>query len=327
VETVVATVRVPHREPAYQGPGNPTLPDQLADALRDGPFHRALALAVEVSGLSLQRLQHRLADAGVHLSTTTLSYWRTGRSRPERPDSLRGVQVLEPVLGLPPGALASLLGPRRPRGRWVRPEPGVVRLEQLLPMANVAASLARQLDIPQVMELERVSCEDRLWVGPDRTVRRIMVRQVLRAVGDRVTRSFLLQHGEHSVRAPSLVWTRYCRVGRVRTDHDARFMGAELILDRVLTPGDTTIVEYELDTAYCADAHFERSFRTGGYQHILQVQFDPAAVPTRCLSYRRAGPEAPHEDLQDAWINQELVAHVARVELEPGLYGMRWEWD
>ena len=159
VETVVATVRAPHREPGYQGPSNPTLPNQLADALRDGPFHRGLALAVEVSGLSLQRLQHRLAEAGVHLSTTTLSYWRTGRSRPERPDSLRGVQVLERVLSLPAGALVGLLGPRRPRGRWVRPEPGVVRLEQLLPMSNVAAKLARELDMPQV---GRASCRERV---------------------------------------------------------------------------------------------------------------------------------------------------------------------
>src|ERR1700755_1156694 len=109
----------------------PTMRDQLAVALRDGPFSRALELAIEVSGLSLQRLQDRLAEVGVHLSTTTLSYWRTGRSRPERPDSLRGVQVLERVLGVPPTGLTGLLGPRRPRGRWVRPVPGVVRGEQL----------------------------------------------------------------------------------------------------------------------------------------------------------------------------------------------------
>jgi hypothetical protein len=209
----------------------------------------------------------------------------------------------------------------------VRPEPGVVRVEQLLPMANVGARLVRELEIPQVMELERLSSEDRLRVGSDRTIQRILVRQVLRAINDRVTRSFLLQYSENSVRTPRLLSTRYCRVGRVRTDDDSRFLGAELILDRVLTPGDTTIVEYELDVGHCADAHFERSFRTGGYQYVLQAQFDPSAIPTRCMSYRRPGPEALHEDVQDAWINQELVAHVARVELEPGLYGMRWEWD
>jgi hypothetical protein len=301
--------------------------DQLAVALRDGPFSRALELAIEVSGLSLQRLQDRLAEVGVHLSTTTLSYWRTGRSRPERPDSLRGVQVLERVLGVPPTGLTGLLGPRRPRGRWVRPVPGVFRVEQLLPMATVAARLASQLDMPQAPELERLSVVDQLWVGADRTVRRMQVRQVLRAVTDRVTRSFVMHYGEHSMHAPSLVSTKYCRVGRVRTDEESQFLGVELILDRVLAEGDTTIVEYELDPAYCADAHFERSFRSGARQHILQVQFDPAAVPTRCVSYQRAGPEAPYEESHEAWINSELAAHVARIDMEPGLYGMRWEWD
>jgi hypothetical protein len=305
----------------------PTVRDQLAVALRDGPFSRALELAIEVSGLSLQRLQDRLAEVGVHLSTTTLSYWRTGRSRPERPDSLRGVQVLERVLGVPPTGLTGLLGPRRPRGRWVRPVPGVFRVEQLLPMATVAARLASQLDMPQAPELERLSVVDQLWVGADRTVRRMQVRQVLRAVTDRVTRSFVMHYGEHSMHAPSLVSTKYCRVGRVRTDEESQFLGVELILDRVLAEGDTTIVEYELDPAYCADAHFERSFRSGARQHIVQVQFDPAAVPTRCVSYRRAGPEAPYEESYEAWINSELAAHVARVDMEPGLYGMRWEWD
>jgi hypothetical protein len=301
--------------------------EQLAGALRDGPFADALALAIEVSGLSLQRLQFRLAEVDVHVSTTTLSHWRTGRSRPERPDSLRGVQVLERVLGLPQAALTGLLGPRRPRGRWVRPTPDVCGVEQLLPMAAVAARLAQQLEMPPQPELDRLCVVDQLTVGPDRTVRGMQVRQVLRAKADHVTRSFVLHYGEHSLRAPSVVATRHCRVGRVRTDEESQFLGAELILDRVLAQGDTTILEYELDPAHCADAHFERSFRSGAHQHIVQVQFDPTAVPTRCMSYRRSGPDASYEDLQDAWINHEYAAHVARVDLEPGLYGMRWEWD
>lgn len=326
-----ATVHTRQREagphPQSPGPGSSALHEQLTDALRDGPFSRALALAIEARGLSLQRLQDRLAAGGVHLSTTTLSYWRTGRSRPERAASLLGVQVLERVLGLSATALTGLLGPRRPRGRWVRPAPGVFRVEQLLPMSEVAARLADQLEMPKAPELDRLCVTDQLWIGPDRTVRRMVVRQVLRAVSDRVTRSFVLHYGEHSMHTPSLVATRHCRVGRVRTDTESRFLGVELILDRVLTPGDTTILEYELDPAHCADAHFERSFRSPAHQHILQVQFDPAAVPTRCVSYRRGGQDAADEDSQDAWINQELVAHVVRVGMSPGLYGMRWEWD
>lgn len=324
---MAATVRAALHEPECLASSVSPLRDQLAGALRDGPFSRALSLAIESSGLSLQRLQFRLADFDVHLSTTTLSYWRTGRSRPERPDSLRGVQVLERVLGLPQAALTGLLGPRRPRGRWVRPASGVFRVEQLLPMATVAERLARQLEMPPQPELERLGVADQLWVGPDRTVRRMQVRQVLRATTDRVTRSFVLHYGEHSVHTPSVVATRHCRVGRVRTDEESQFLGAELILDRVLAQGDTTILEYELDPAGSTDAHFERSLRTGAHQHLIQVQFDPSAVPTRCISYHRAGPDAPYEDVRDTWINHEFTAHVVRVDLRPGLYGMRWEWD
>ena len=305
----------------------PSLRDQLATALRDGPFARALGLAIEVSGLSLQRLQYRLGEVGVHLSTTTLSYWRTGRSRPERPDSLRGVRVLERVLDLPPTSLTSLLGPRKPRGRWVRPVPGVFRLEQLLPMSGVVTRLASQLEMPQTPELDRLAVVDQLWIGPDRTVLRMHTRQVLRATTDRVSRCFVMHYGEQTRHTPAVVGTRYCRVGRVRQDEESQFLGVELILDRVLAEGDTTILEYELDAAHCVDDHFERSFRSGGHQHIVQVHFDQAAVPTRCVSYRRAGPEAPPEEAREAWINHEFAAHVARVDLQPGLYGMRWEWD
>lgn len=323
---MAATVRAALREPQHLT-SKPSLREQLAGALREGPFSQALALAIEVSGMSLQRLQFRLAEGDVHVSTTTLSHWRTGRSRPERPDSLRGVQVLERVLGLPQAALTGLLGPRRPRGRWVRSVPDVFGVEQLLPMSTVAARLAEQLEMPPQPELDRLCVVDTLTVGADRTVRGMQVRQVLRANADHVSRSFVLHYGEHSLSVPSVVATRHCRVGRVRTDEESQFLGAELILDRVLAQGDTTILEYELDPAHCADAHFERSFRSGAHQHIVQVQFDPEAVPIRCMSYRRSGPEAPYEDVQDAWINHEFAAHVARVDLEPGLYGMRWEWD
>ncbi|MGI5242040.1 hypothetical protein [Dactylosporangium sp. CA-139066] len=57
---------------------------ELARVLRDGPFATAFAVAVERSGLTLDRLRDRLAERGVAVSRTTLSYWRSGRSRPER---------------------------------------------------------------------------------------------------------------------------------------------------------------------------------------------------------------------------------------------------
>ena len=50
-------------------------------------FADALTKAVDSSGLSLERIQHHLAARGMQVSLSTLSYWRRGRSRPERPES------------------------------------------------------------------------------------------------------------------------------------------------------------------------------------------------------------------------------------------------
>src|SRR5689334_9350100 len=82
-------------------------------------FAEALAKAVEASGLSLERIQHHLELRGVQVSLSTLSYWRRGRSRPERPESLQAVAALEEILKLTPGTLTGSLGDKRPRGRWV----------------------------------------------------------------------------------------------------------------------------------------------------------------------------------------------------------------
>ena len=66
-------------------------------------------------GLSLARLQHRLADSGTPVSVATLSYWQSGRSQPERLDSFHAVVGLEDVLGLPAGGLSRLLDTPRPQ--------------------------------------------------------------------------------------------------------------------------------------------------------------------------------------------------------------------
>src|SRR5690242_20344546 len=83
--------------------------DELSVLLRTGPSHLALRAAIDARGLALQRIQHRLAEQGVSVGVATLSYWQSGRRRPE---SLPAVQALEGILGLPSGALTTLLGPR-----------------------------------------------------------------------------------------------------------------------------------------------------------------------------------------------------------------------
>src|SRR5436309_1108793 len=94
-----------------------TARSDLARLLAGGPFPEALRAAIKGSGLSLDRIQHRLRLRGVNISVATLSYWQSGRRRPERPESLDALRHLEAVLRVPPNALTALLGPPRPRGR------------------------------------------------------------------------------------------------------------------------------------------------------------------------------------------------------------------
>lgn len=92
---------------------------ELAVALRTGPFDHALRLAIRSRGLTLDRLRVRLLERGVRTSLASLSNWQRGRCRPERALSLRAVRELEDILGLSGDSLVALLGPRRPRGRWL----------------------------------------------------------------------------------------------------------------------------------------------------------------------------------------------------------------
>ena len=65
--------------------------EELADLLVTGPFPEALRAAIQVKGLSLERLHHKLKTRGAPISITALSYWQSGRRRPERPESLRAL--------------------------------------------------------------------------------------------------------------------------------------------------------------------------------------------------------------------------------------------
>src|SRR5262245_60663045 len=123
-----------------------TLRRDLAHAMRTGPFSAVLHLAIEASMLRLEEIQERLAAQGISVSLTTLSYWRRGRSRPERPESMRAVRLLEDILGLPAESLISQLGPRRPRGRWLAHPPGSIEIDRLFQNSTGVAKMLDELD-------------------------------------------------------------------------------------------------------------------------------------------------------------------------------------
>ncbi|GGM50366.1 hypothetical protein GCM10012275_21550 [Longimycelium tulufanense] len=302
---------------------------ELAQALRTGPFPVALRAAIKHRGLGLERIQHRLRQHGVQVSLTTLSYWQRGRSRPERAESMRAVRVLERVLGLPPDSLISLLGPPRPRGRWVSAA-GTLGVDQLWDDHARLADLLAAVDIECYERTRAVSVRDQFFVGPDGAERRSVVTQAIRAEADRVDRCLAIYHSDSPAQSlPAGIDVRYGRLGRVRTDVASGYCVLEIVLDRVLDTGDVAILEYELHFPGGAERVrcYDRRLRGVANEYILQVHFDSARLPVRCHRYRQRHIGAPQEDVSPLWIGTSHTAHIVLPEAPPGVHGICWEWE
>jgi len=306
-----------------------TLDRELAHAVRTGPFSALLHLAIEASALTLDELQRRLAAHGVRISISTLSYWRRGRSRPERPDSMRAVHLLEKILDLPEDALTAQLGPQRPRGRWLTHPAGGLDLSTAYGGGPEFDALLNDVETPVHNGLTRLSVHDLYTVGPTREEVGLTTRAVLRAHTDRITRlTVTYRQEEPASRAPRLRAVRGCRVGRVRADPVAGFLVADLVLDRVLDRGDTAVVEYEAsDMAFGEVDYYYRVFPAPVGEYVLQVQFDPAAIPARCWRYERRVVQARDQRVREVWVGGPQLARLVALDVSPSVLGMRWEWD
>ncbi|MFJ1766936.1 hypothetical protein ACIOD2_41865 [Amycolatopsis sp. NPDC088138] len=297
--------------------------EQLAHALAAGPFSRALSLAIDLSGLGLARLKDRLAAAGTPVSTTTLSYWRTGRTRPERPESLRAVTVLEDVLGLPAGSLTGLLA--RPDGG---PSPiGLVRWERLWGARNGVVPVLNSFDAADDPALVVLSLHESLHVRADRSLSRLRVREVVRAAAEPVQAKVVTLRGCVAGTPPRLVATRYCVPGRTEVLPEQGFLITELVLSRSLAEGETAILEYEFEyTDDVPDTSYDRRFRHPVAEHLQEVHFDPDALPLSCHAYRLESPDGPERESAEVVVSPVVPAHVFRTDVAPGILGMRWSW-
>ncbi len=279
--------------------------EELADLLVTGPFADALRVAIQVRGLSLERLQHRLRVRGAPISVTALSYWQSGRRRPERPESLMALAHLEDVLGLPETALSRLLGPPRPRGRSRRRE-----VPPRAPWDGSGLLLTAQ--------------HDRVDVAPCGGVRGVRSRQVMQATAAGVDRWILCQ--ETGSAQPALTAIRACRVGRLARERTNGVLVAELLFDGPIAPGQSIAIEYELIYPHptVEHTHFRR-FGERVHDYVLEIKFSGEDPPASCEQFASgpAGTEmfgGARPAPVDAW----GYAHAAALDFGPGLYGMRW---
>src|ERR1700709_876864 len=79
-------------------------------------FPDAFAEALQRRGVSLAWLHQRLVERGHPVSPAALSYWRSGRSQPERGTSRDALAEVERLLRVVPGSLVDRLGPSRRPG-------------------------------------------------------------------------------------------------------------------------------------------------------------------------------------------------------------------
>ncbi|RLK54113.1 hypothetical protein [Actinokineospora cianjurensis] len=299
---------------------------RLREALVTGPFSLALRLALRASGLSLDRVQYRLAEREVPVSKTALSNWQSGRTQPERPESLRALAVLEEILVLPDRALSSLLGPPRPRGRWLTRAPDDMRADQAWARPD---GLLRTLDslgttLAAVDRMSKVSLQVICVVGADRLLYRVEHLVVLRAEQagvDRYTVAYRSDLGE-----PEITATVGCRQGRRRGDAETGFTTFELLLDRGLGAGELVSLGY---TIAPGSPELYHSQRIGAATRVYgaTVQFDAAALPVRV--YRRFQSSVGETDCAETDLRLGATSTAQHVEADPppGIYRLGWDWD
>ncbi|RLK53853.1 XRE family transcriptional regulator [Actinokineospora cianjurensis] len=289
-------------------------------------FADALRAAIADSETTLERVAQQLRARGTPVSLATLSYWQTGRSRPERPRSMAALGHLEELLGLAAGALRGLLEAPRPRGRSARraPQP----LAASAPWADTTEfrRLVAELDLSHDAALTRLSAHDRVEIGADRAKRVQRTRQVLRAERDGVDRLVVTGWAERKGgQPPSLTGTRNCSLGKVNVDLRGGQVAAELLFDRPLGRRETIIVEHEshLPTPRQTAYGHQRVSRMPVREYLLEVRFDPRALPRYCVQFAEVDGR---EQVRALTLDSAYTAHALALDLEPGRYGIRWAW-
>ncbi|GAA1274974.1 hypothetical protein [Saccharothrix xinjiangensis] len=293
----------------------------------EDPFATALRAAIAARGLGLDRIRQRLLDRGTEISVAALSYWQSGRSRPERRGSIQAVRHLEEVLELATGSLTGLLGEPRSRGR-TRRTADAPALEEMWPDRERIEPVLSLVDRDEA--LSRITLHIAVEVAADRGVRTVRTRQVLRAERDGADRWVTVHDLTQAGPAPRIVPIRSCALGRVVRQEEDGVVAAELVFDRVLARGETIVVEYASvvdgppyprgDDTYCSQ------FRTPVRDYAVEVQFDPAALPTSVRRYV-VKPDAPRPvEHQRMVVSPEGYTHAVALGFGPGMFCVAWEW-
>ncbi|CRK57464.1 hypothetical protein [Alloactinosynnema sp. L-07] len=290
------------------------------------PFADALRTAIQASGITLDRVADRLRERGTPVSLATLSYWQSGRSQPERAKSLAALTHLEDMLGLVSGHLGRLLDTPKPRGRNVhRPQEP---LDSVAPWADDESydRVVGGFDLSGDGHLTRLSANDLVVIGADRTKHVQRSRQVLRAEKDGVDRLVVVGWNESPDEPiPEIVPLRNCRLGRVNRDERTGQIATELLFDHALARRETIVIEHEIACPPPRPpAHdHERVSRLPVREFLVEIRFDPAALPVHVAQFSEVDGR---ERVKAVTLDSSHTAHALALDMLPGRYGIRWSW-
>lgn len=300
-------------------PGRPTAVAGASSAT----FADALRAAIEGSGLGLARLRHHVARRGLTVSTATLSHWQTGRSVPERSQSLRVVEVLEEVLGLAPGELRSLVPAPRPRGRGAevtRTEPVHRMASHWEQLSNAVATLSLAMDD----SVRLVSSHQVLELGADRLPVRDRMRHVVRAAVDLVDRvpAYYCDERPHPT-LPQIHPRIGCLPGRSAHDSELGMTVVELLLPAPLRSGERALIEYEVEHIPSPPTSADLTVTHPLREAAVVVRFHPDALPAEVWAQVEQDEQTTrtrvHPDVAG-------VVSVVRHDVRRGAVGLHWSW-
>jgi hypothetical protein len=292
--------------------------------LATGPFDVALRTAVRARGLTLDRVRAHLARRGVPVALSTLSDWQHGKHRPAVDRSLRTVEALEEVLDLRPRSLVGLLvGPS-----GAAPAHGTYRHRGLDDRSGRLAALLDRIPGARAIPSDVVSDHQAFTIGPDRCLASLWARKVIRARHEGVDRYVMGWLGDPRREVDRLTVRPLvnCRLGQVVWDRSGAVV-VELRFDVRLRVGDLWIFEVEItDPTGRPTTELAHAFRAPGQQYLMEVRFQPAALPVDCHSFAQADLYESRQRTGQLALNRNNALHLLATDLDGGLVGLGWRW-
>lgn len=295
--------------------------DRAASQALPDAFAEAFAEALRRRGVSLAWLRRRLDERGHPVSHAALSYWRSGRSQPERRTSRDALVEVERLLRVAPGSLTGRLGPSRRPG----PRPGEKTVRELFADTPGVQAALDSLGFAGLYD-ELVEVLRHLTIDVDATgrVRSVQVRVVVQARRDGARRTPLIVTLDETSRVPTFVPTVGCTLGRQRTDRASGVFAAELLIDRDLARDETCVYELcvELPTA-STETEFDHYATRRLGELLVWVRFSPRRLPAQVEQYSVVdGAEVTREIA----LGGGTGAHALARGFGPGILGVRWTW-